>query len=266
MIFAQIPQEAILKLKGQKFQLFAVIRLEEFEGGGACQLCLKAISKKYPALSAYTNLTRIYKEMVADGWLVETPAGIKSGDGKKVAKNATIEADKELRKTQQGVAKNATNGCEKRNFSSSPPTPPYKDNLEFNNSQNKESICNVAIAREAPSARSPLDALSIYREFYPHVYLTKIQTDLITVNIRDGTVWRETLELWIGNDSVAKNIKNLITAYEKLLARKEAANGKNIQHLSEREQRELAARKRIEFDRLADEFLEREGIIQVGGP
>lgn len=42
-------------------------------------------------------------------------------------------------------------------------------------------------------------------------------------------------------------------------------NSRNGQPTTERERRELEARQRIKFDELTDEFLESEGIVQVGG-
>jgi hypothetical protein len=78
--FAQIPLEAMLGLKGQKYLIFSFVAVEEFLGGGVCKLTPKQLSDKYPPLGAYDNLSRYMKEMVEspEGWLIKVEGGYKT--------------------------------------------------------------------------------------------------------------------------------------------------------------------------------------------
>lgn len=76
MTFAQIPQDAILELKGLRFHLFAIVQLEMFKGGGVCKLSAKELSDHYPVLGNYDSLCRFRKAMISDGWLIEAVGGL----------------------------------------------------------------------------------------------------------------------------------------------------------------------------------------------
>lgn len=76
MIFAQIPQQAILELKGLRFHLFAIVQMEMFEGGGVCKLTAHELAAKYPVLGNYDSLCRYRKGLINDGWLIEAVGGI----------------------------------------------------------------------------------------------------------------------------------------------------------------------------------------------
>lgn len=241
-MFASIPQSDLLEmnsaLTAKEFQLYAVFKMECFEGGGVCRLNLKEICEKY-GFKSYDNLTRIHKSLKAKEWIIETKAGETcrklateknsvdelrktQSESKETEKNSAEEKDelsfsqsdeeKELRKTQLPTEKNSGTGVA------------LNKDLDFKDNLNQERENARALAPDFAFLLA-LDEIEIHRHFFPDYTLTLGDKKTIRQRIRDKTAWIRALFYWSENNYRAESIGKQCTKHDEILEEKASKNG-----------------------------------------
>lgn len=215
------------QLKGIRYQLFTIVMLEEFEGGGVCRSTPAELSRRWKPLENESNCARIRKGLIQDGWFIEVPGGIVTRKFEDTAKIAVIETtagdelqklqsqnentakiavmeEKELQKLQCDTAKIA--GTEIAN----------KD-LDF-----KEiNILNTHINARARAESFPLNFLFFVFE---EIELTSAQIGMIEAEVKnvdlDRLAWAETLQIYKANYNPERNrympekVGNLLSVFK----------------------------------------------------
>lgn len=113
-----------------------------------------------------------------------------------------------------------------------------------------------------------LELTEIHAHFFADKYKLELKDKQIIQNrIIDKRAWILALVFWYENSYLAKSIGKQCDKYDEILIERVKKQNGSIQkhNETERERRNREAFERIEFSKLADEFLESQGIIQVGG-
>ena len=74
-----------------------------------------------------------------------------------------------------------------------------------------------------------MNAIELYKKYFPYAQPNLFQLDLIEASITDLAIWQETLEFWAGNDYRAQSVFKMIEYYKELKAPKKFDPGANTE-------------------------------------